>query len=82
MEFNASNIVGKQVVGHTTCREPSVIAMNTDQETWNLDTEKDYGIILDGRLTTKQVPDFPPKYKLPSRVTNLSDFQGTIKYDS
>jgi hypothetical protein len=82
MEFRANKDIGKQVVGHTVCREPLVEAMNTEYETWNLDTEKDYGIILDGRLTTKLVPDFPPKYKLSSRVTNLSDYQGTIKHDS
>ena len=82
MEFRANKDIGKQVVGHTVCREPLVEAMNTEYETWNLDTEKDYGIILNGRLTTKPVPDFPPKYKLSSRVTNLSDYQGTIKHDS
>lgn len=56
MEFNASPDIGKQVCGHTTVREPSVLAMNTDYESWNLDTEKDYGIITDGRFTTKRIP--------------------------
>lgn len=82
MEFRANSMIGKQIVGHTTTCEPAVEAMNTDYETWNLDTEKDYGIILNERLTTKPIPDFPPKYKLSSRVTNLSDYRGTIKHDS
>jgi hypothetical protein len=82
MEFRANKDIGKQVVGHTICREPSVEAMNTDYETWNLDTEKFYGIILNGRLTTKSIPDFPSKYKLSSRVTNLNNYGGTIKHDS
>ena len=64
MEFNASPDIGKQICGHTTTKEPSVLAMNTDYESWNLDTEKDYGIIIDGRMTTKRIPDGNPKYKL------------------
>ncbi len=66
MEFKASSMIGKQVLGHTTVREPSVEAMNTDYETWNLDTEKDYAIILDGRLSTKLIPQY----------------EGTLRHDS
>ena len=82
MEFRSNKDIGKQVVGHTTVREPGVEGMNTEYETWNLDTEKDYGIILNGRLITKKIPEEPSKYKLSSRVTNLSNYEGTIRHDS
>lgn len=54
-EFNSSIDTGKQIVGHTTVTEPDCIHMNTPLECWNLDTEKYYGIIIDGRLTTKKI---------------------------
>lgn len=82
MEFYATDMVGKQVLGHTTVREPDCIHMNTDIETWNLDTEKDYGIIIDGRMTTKRIPEESSKYKLSSRVTNLSNYEDTLRHDS
>jgi len=75
-EFSACLEVGKQIVGHTTVREPDCIHMNTPMECWNLDTEKDYGIILDGRVTTKRVT-LEEKYKLSSRMSNI-----TPSYDS
>lgn len=54
-EFNSCIDIGKQIVGHTTVSEPDCINMNTPFECWNLDTEKDYGIIIDGRLITKPI---------------------------
>ena len=54
-EFNSSIDTGKQIVGHTTVQQPDCIHMNTPLECWNLDTEKDYGIIIDGSLTTKKI---------------------------
>jgi hypothetical protein len=81
-EFLASEAIGKQIVGHTHVIEPDCLAMGKPYESWNIDTEKDYGIILDGRFTTKRIPEEEPKYKLSSRVTNLSDYKGTLRYDS
>ena len=81
-EFLASESIGKQIVGHTTTREPDCLAMGKPYESWNIDTEKDYGIILDGRFITKRIQEEKPKYKLSSRVTNLPDYKGTLRYDS
>ena len=72
-EFNSSIDTGKQIVGHTTVKEPDCIHMNTPLECWNLDTEKDYGIIIDGRMTTKPIP---------SQTTNIITNKETLKYDS
>lgn len=56
-EFESSEHIGKQIVGHTTLRTPpEVIHMNTNKECWNLDTERDYGIIIGGMMTTKPIP--------------------------
>lgn len=54
-EFSSSIDIGKQIVGHTTVREPDCIHMNTPLECWNLDTEKDYGVIIGGMMTTKKI---------------------------
>jgi len=81
-EFYASVDIGKQIVGHTHVKEPQCLAMNTPYESWNLDTEKDYGIIIDGRMTTKRIPEENPKYKLSSRVTNLTNYEGILRHDS
>ena len=54
-EFEASEHIGRQIVGHTTVKMPEVIHMNTDKECWNLDTEKDYGVIINGLMTTKPI---------------------------
>lgn len=54
-EFEGSEAIGKQIFGHTTVKEPECRYMGTNKESWNLDTEKDYGIILDGRMTTKHL---------------------------
>jgi hypothetical protein len=71
VEFSSSIDTGKQIVGHTTVREPDCINMNTPFECWNLDTEKDYGIIIDGRLTTKRIP-----------YLELEEYKGTLRHDS
>jgi hypothetical protein len=55
VEFQASEAIGKQIVGHTTVKEPECLGMNKPYESWNLDTEKYYGIIIDGRMTTKLI---------------------------
>jgi hypothetical protein len=82
-EFIASEAIGKQIVGHTTRKEPECLGMNTAYESWNLDTEKDYGIIIDGRLITRPIPeDTTKKNKLSSRMANLSDYKGTLRHDS
>lgn len=81
-EFLASEAIGKQIVGHTTTKEPDCLAMGKPYESWNIDTEKDYGIILDERFITKRISEEEPEYKLSSRVTNLPDYKGTLSYDS
>lgn len=74
VEFQSNIEIGKQIVGHTTVKEPDCIHMNTPLECWNLDTEKDYGVIIGGMMTTKPIPQKTDKYKLSSRVKNLSDY--------
>ncbi len=55
-EFLASPDIGKQVFGHSYVPEPTATALNTEYESWNLDTNlKDYAIIRDGRLTTYRI---------------------------
>lgn len=55
-EFNASPDIGKQVFGHSYVPEPTATAMNTEYESWNLDTNlKDYAKIRNGRLTTYRI---------------------------
>lgn len=82
-EFEASEHIGKQIVGHTTVKQPDCIHMNTSKESWNLDTEKDYGIIIGGMMTTKAIPISKDKQtRLSSRVTNLTNYEGTLRYDS
>jgi hypothetical protein len=55
-EFYASPDIGKQIFGHSYVPEPTATAMNTDYESWNLDTNlKDYAKIRDGRLTTYRI---------------------------
>jgi hypothetical protein len=81
-EFKASEAIGKQIVGHTTVKEPECLGMNKPYESWNLDTEKYYGIIIDGKMTTKRIPEEVSQYKLSSRVTKLSDYEGTLRHDS
>lgn len=55
-EFYPSPDIGKQVFGHTYVPEPTVNALNTDYESWNLDTNlKYYAIIRDGRLATYKI---------------------------
>lgn len=82
MEFKASSTVGKQILGHTTVREPAVEAINTDHETWNIDTEKDYGIILNERFSSKLIPitENNRTKNLSSRVKHFID-QETVRWD-
>jgi len=55
-EFHASPDIGRQVFGHSYVPEPTATAMNTEYESWNLDTNlKDYAKIRDGRLTTYRI---------------------------
>ena len=55
-EFYASPDIGKQIFGHSYVPEPTATAMNTEYESWNLDTNlKDYAKIRDGRLTTYRI---------------------------
>ena len=76
-EFHPILETGKQIVGHTTIKDPECIHMKTPLECWNLDTEKDYGVIIDGRLITKKIPIQKSVYnKLSSRVSNLSNYGG------
>lgn len=50
-EFYPSEMVGKQVCGHTTMRTPTCCAQGTTHESWNLDTCNHYGIIENGNIT-------------------------------
>jgi hypothetical protein len=81
MEYKTTEEIGKQIVGHTQVREPEGRNLNKDTESWNIDTTRDYGIILNGRFTTKEVklPKTKTK-KLSSRVTKLSDLNEWINY--
>lgn len=72
IEFETNESIGKQIVGHTTVKEPSCKNIGTNIESWNLDTEKDYGIILDGKLSTKLIKQKTKKRTLSSKVQNLS----------
>jgi hypothetical protein len=54
--------------------------MNTSKESWNLDTEKDYGVIIDGMMITRPIPlTIQKEYKLNKNVLNVS--RDTIKWD-
>ena len=55
-EFQASEHLGKQVVGHTTVRYPDVYAFGTAAESWNLDSTLHYATIQNGVLTPKLIP--------------------------
>lgn len=78
MEFYTDNHLGKQVFGHTITREPSCRHMGTEIETWNIDTERDYGVILDGRLVTREIPnlnkDTPKKTLSKEELLLLEEF--------
>jgi hypothetical protein len=80
VEFEASEHIGRQIVGHTTMTLPEVIHMNTVKESWNLDTEKDYGVIINGMMTTKPISlPAQKKYNLNKNVLQVS--QDTLKWD-
>lgn len=50
-EFHASSMVGKQVLGHTTVKEPACESQNTETESWNIDTEKYYAMIKNEKIS-------------------------------
>ena len=80
VEFEASEHIGRQIVGHTTMTLPEVIHMNTGKESWNLDTEKDYGVIINGMMTTKSISlPAQKQYNLNKNVLQVS--QDTLKWD-
>jgi hypothetical protein len=79
-EFEASEHIGRQIVGHTTVKMPDVVHMNTDKESWNLDTEKDYGVIIDGMMVTRPIPAWEQKvYNLNKNALHIS--RDTVKWD-
>lgn len=79
-EFETSEHIGRQIVGHTTIKEPEVRDMNTKSESWNLDTEKDYGIIIGGMMTTKPIPvPKEKKYNLNKNALRLTS--DTLRWD-
>lgn len=80
VEFKASEHIGRQIVGHTTIKMPEVVHMNTDKESWNLDTEKDYGVIIDGMMVTRPIPAWEQKvYNLNKNALHIS--RDTLKWD-
>jgi hypothetical protein len=55
-EFQPSDLVGKQVCGHTTVGEPDCKEPATIRESWNLDAgQAFYGILRNGNLTVSAV---------------------------
>lgn len=70
LEFNTDQRIGPQIVGHTHMAEPSVKFLNSPLESWNIDTESDYGIILNGRFSTKLVKK--RKKQLATRTRNIT----------
>lgn len=56
-EFTTFNLVGKQILGHTTTREPDVYDFGTEKECWNIDTERHYAVITDGQVKIETIPN-------------------------
>ncbi len=54
-EFEASGLVGKQIVGHTTLLEPAFKGEG-GTESWNVDTGTHYAMVEDGELKVRPVP--------------------------
>jgi hypothetical protein len=79
-EFETCDDIGPQIVGHTTVKEPSCKNINTKLESWNLDTEKDFGIIIDGKITTKLIPIDKKKQELSKKAKELKDLEQFILY--
>jgi len=50
-EFEPSPKTGKQVFGHTSIHTPEVRGENTPFESWNLNTQHHYGLVVLGTLT-------------------------------
>lgn len=55
-EFVASEHTGRQIVGHTTVEEPRCMHPSTAKECWNLDTERHYGVIVNGEMAAREIP--------------------------
>ncbi len=56
MEFAHSERLGRQIVGHTHVPEPECRAMGTPSESWDIDTGRNYGVIIDGRVVLREIP--------------------------
>jgi hypothetical protein len=80
VEFKTSEDIGRQVVGHTTVKEPSCLHMNSPLESWNLDTEKDFGVVLNGKLSTKPIQINKRKKDLAKRAKEARNLQQFILY--
>lgn len=59
-EFASIPELGPQIVGHTAVPAPSCRRMGTREESWNLDTGRDYAVIVDGRISTRPVGEALP----------------------
>jgi hypothetical protein len=79
-EFETNELVGPQVVGHTTVKEPSCKDMNSLCESWNLDTEKDFGIIRNSRVTTKPITISKKRKELAQRTKEIKNLEQFILY--
>ena len=77
-EFSPSEKVGRQIVGHTTMKAPTVEAQGSKSESWNLDTEAHYGIVIDGSLEINSIKK--KKKELSKRTQNLSNWQLLEEY--
>lgn len=56
VEFQPSENIGRQIVGHTRRMEPECLFEDSKKESWNIDTERHYGIIIDGKFKVKTIP--------------------------
>lgn len=55
VEFVPSESLGRQVVGHTSIQEPSARRLGFSDESWNIDTGRDYAVLVDGVITTRHL---------------------------
>jgi hypothetical protein len=72
VEFEPSELIGRQIVGHTHVKEPSGRHLNTPLESWNIDTEQDYGIISNGTFSTKPIKK-TKKYRLSKKTLHITE---------
>lgn len=54
-EFKPEIILGKQIVGHTTISQPTVLGEGSDIESWNFDTESHYCVLNNGKVFPKEI---------------------------